>query len=236
MNFAILQFPASNCDQDALHVVQNVLRQSARFVWHKNNSLAGIDAVIIPGGFSYGDYLRTGAIARFSPIMQAVREFAAKGGPVLGICNGFQILCEAGLLPGALIRNRSLQFRCEHIFLKTATDQSPFTNKIPTGQILRLPIAHGEGCYFADDGTLDQLEKENRILWRYTDTQGQLTENCNPNGSLRNIAGICNEARNVAGLMPHPERASEAVLGSADGRLIFESWVNWLESRLAQAA
>jgi phosphoribosylformylglycinamidine synthase I len=195
-----------------------------------------MDAVIIPGGFSYGDYLRTGAIARFSPIMQAVREFAAKGGPVLGICNGFQILCEAGLLPGALIRNRSLQFRCEHVFLKTATQQAPFTNKIPTEKILRLPIAHGEGCYFADDATLDQLEKDDRILWRYADAHGQLTESGNPNGSLRNIAGICNEARNVAGLMPHPERASESVLGSADGRLIFESWINWLESRLAQAA
>jgi phosphoribosylformylglycinamidine synthase subunit PurQ / glutaminase len=236
MNFAVLQFPASNCDQDALHVVQDVLGQSGRFVWHKENSLAGVDAVIIPGGFSYGDYLRTGAIARFSPIMQAVREFAAKGGPVLGICNGFQILCEAGLLPGALIRNRSLQFRCEHVFLKTATHQSPFSNKIPAGKILRLPIAHGEGCYFADEATLEQLEKDNRILWRYADAHGQLTENSNPNGSLRNIAGICNEARNVAGLMPHPERASEIVLGSADGRLIFESWINWLESRMAQAA
>ena len=175
MNFAILQFPASNCDQDALHVIQNVLGQSGRFVWHKENSLAGMDAVIIPGGFSYGDYLRTGAIARFSPIMQAVREFAAQGGPVLGICNGFQILCEAGLLPGALIRNRSLQFRCEHVFLKTATNQSPFTNKIPAGKILRLPIAHGEGCYFADDATLDQLEKDDRILWQYADANGQLT-------------------------------------------------------------
>jgi phosphoribosylformylglycinamidine synthase len=236
MNFAVLQFPASNCDQDALHVVQNVLGQSGRFVWHKENSLAGCDAVIIPGGFSYGDYLRTGAIARFSPIMQAVREFAAKGGPVLGICNGFQILCEAGLLPGALIRNRSLQFRCEQVFLKTATPQSPFTNKIPDGKILRLPIAHGEGCYFADDATLELLAEENRILWQYSDAQGQLTEAANPNGSLRNIAGICNEARNVAGLMPHPERASELILGSADGRLIFEGLVAWLESRLAQAA
>jgi phosphoribosylformylglycinamidine synthase I len=200
MNFAVLQFPASNCDQDALHVVRNVLGTSARFVWHKENSLGGVDAVIIPGGFSYGDYLRTGAIARFSPIMQAVREFAGKGGPVLGICNGFQILCEAGLLPGALIRNRSLQFRCEHIFLKTVTRQSPFTSKIPADKILRLP------------------------------------EGANPNGSLRNIAGICNEARNVAGLMPHPERASESILGSTDGRLIFEGLAGWLESRLAQAA
>jgi phosphoribosylformylglycinamidine synthase len=236
MNFAVLQFPASNCDQDALHVVRNVLGQSGRFVWHKENSLAGMDAVIIPGGFSYGDYLRTGAIARFSPIMQAVREFADKGGSVLGICNGFQILCEAGLLPGALIRNRSLQFRCEHVFLKTATLDSPFTNKISAGKILRLPIAHGEGCYFADEATLEQLEKDHRILWQYADAQGQLTESSNPNGSLRNIAGICNEARNVAGLMPHPERASEIVLGSADGRLIFESCVHWLENRMAQAA
>jgi phosphoribosylformylglycinamidine synthase I len=236
MNFAVLQFPASNCDQDALHVVQNVLGKSGRFVWHKENSLAGIDAVIIPGGFSYGDYLRTGAIARFSPIMQAVREFAAQGGPVLGICNGFQILCEAGLLPGALIRNRSLQFRCEHVFIKTVTQQSPFTNKIPADKLLRVPIAHGEGCYFADEATLAQLEKENRILWQYTDAHGQLTESGNPNGSLRNIAGICNETRNVAGLMPHPERASETTLGSADGRLIFESWVSWMDSRIAQAA
>jgi len=236
MNVAVLQFPASNCDQDALHVVQNVLGLSGRFVWHKDNSLAGIDAVIIPGGFSYGDYLRTGAIARFSPIMQAVREFAAKGGPVLGICNGFQILCEAGLLPGALIRNRSLQFRCEHIFLKTVTQQSLFTGKIPAGKILRLPIAHGEGCYFADDATLAQLEKEDRILWQYADATGQLTEAANPNGSLRNIAGICNEARNVAGLMPHPERASEAILGSTDGRLILEGLAGWMEGRMAKAA
>src|SRR5208282_6399133 len=176
MNFAVLQFPASNCDQDALHVIRGVLGHSARFVWHKENSLAGFDAVIIPGGFSYGDYLRTGAIARFSPIMEAVQRFAAEGGPVLGICNGFQILCEAGLLPGALIRNRSLQFRCEHVFLKTVTPQSPFTNKIPAGQILRLPIAHGEGCYFADDAALEQLEKDNRILWQYTNADGQLTE------------------------------------------------------------
>jgi phosphoribosylformylglycinamidine synthase len=180
--------------------------------------------------------LRTGAIARFSPIMQAVREFAAQGGPVLGICNGFQILCEAGLLPGALIRNRSLQFRCEHVFLKTLTSQSPFTNKIPAGKILRLPIAHGEGCYFADDATLEKLEKEDRILWQYADANGQLTEAGNPNGSLRNIAGICNEARNVAGLMPHPERASEMILGSADGRLVFEGLAGWLEGRMAQAA
>jgi phosphoribosylformylglycinamidine synthase I len=236
MNFAVLQFPASNCDQDALHVLKDVFGQSARYVWHKENSLAGIDAVVIPGGFSYGDYLRTGAIARFSPIMEAVRAFAAKGGPVLGICNGFQILCEAGLLPGALIRNRSLQFRCEHIFIKATNTNSPFTNKIPAGKILRVPIAHGEGCYFADESTLEKLKGNGQILWQYTNANGELTETANPNGSLWNIAGIGNEAGNVAGLMPHPERASEAILGSEDGRLIFESLLSWLENKMAKAA
>ena len=236
MNFAVLQFPASNCDQDALHVLKNVLGQSARFVWHKENSLAGFDAVVIPGGFSYGDYLRTGAIARFSPIMEAVQRFAADGGLVLGICNGFQILCEAGLLPGALIRNRSLQFRCEHVFIKTGHGQSPFTGKIPTGKIMRVPIAHGEGCYFADEATLEKLQANNQILWQYTDANGQLAETANPNGSVRNIAGICNQAGNVAGLMPHPERASESILGGEDGRLIFDSVIAWFEGRTAKAA
>jgi phosphoribosylformylglycinamidine synthase subunit PurQ / glutaminase len=236
MNFAILQFPASNCDQDALHVLKDVLGQSARYVWHKENTLAGMDAVIIPGGFSYGDYLRTGAIARFSPIMEAVRTFAANGGLVLGICNGFQILCEAGLLPGALIRNRSLQFRCEHVFIKAGNHDSPYTNKIPPGKILRVPIAHGEGCYFADETTLEKLKSNGQILWQYTDAKGDLTEPANPNGSLWNIAGIVNEAGNVAGLMPHPERASEDILGSADGRLIFESLISWLETKMARAA
>lgn len=236
MNFAVLQFPASNCDQDALHVLKDVLGQSARFVWHKENSLAGVDAVVIPGGFSYGDYLRTGAIARFSPIMAAVQTFAANGGPVLGICNGFQILCEAGLLPGALIRNRSLQFRCEHIFVKTIKSDSPFTNKILAEKVLRIPIAHGEGCYFADDATLEKLKANGQILWQYCDAKGELNESANPNGSLLNIAGICNEAGNVAGLMPHPERASESILGSEDGRLIFDSLLSWMESRIAKAA
>ena len=236
MNFAVLQFPASNCDQDAVHVVKDVLGHSARLLWHKEHSLAGADAVIIPGGFSYGDYLRTGAIARFSPIMQAVQTFAAQGGPVLGICNGFQILCEAGLLPGALIRNRSLQFRCEHIFLKTAAHDSPFTGKIPPGKLLRIPIAHGEGCYFADDATLEKLQAGRQILWQYVNAAGEPTDRSNPNGSLQNIAGICSEARNVAGLMPHPERASEPLLDSADGLLIFESLISWLQTKLAQAA
>ncbi len=237
MNFAVLQFPASNCDQDAVHVLRNVLGQSARLLWHKETSLGDVDAVIVPGGFSYGDYLRTGAIARFSPVMQAVQTFAANGGFVLGICNGFQILCEAGLLPGALIRNRSLQFRCENIFLNTATTESPFTNRIPADKVLRVPIAHGEGCYFADEATLAGLKAKNQILWRYVSAQGETTEEANPNGSLDNIAGICNERRNVAGLMPHPERASEGLLGSADGRLIFESLLHALKDRkVPQAA
>jgi phosphoribosylformylglycinamidine synthase len=231
MNLAVLQFPASNCDQDALHAVVDVLGHQGRFVWHKEDSLAGFDAVIVPGGFSYGDYLRTGAIARFSPIMQAVQSFAAEGKPVFGICNGFQILCEAGLLPGALVRNRSLQFRCEHIFLKTVAKDSPYTGKIPSDKILRVPIAHGEGCYFADESTLAQLKANDQILWQYVNANGEATEQSNPNGSLQNIAGICNAARNVAGLMPHPERACEPILGSADGRLIFESLLHWLESR-----
>jgi phosphoribosylformylglycinamidine synthase subunit PurQ / glutaminase len=237
MNFVVLQFPASNCDQDAVHVLRNVLGHSARFLWHKETSLGAADAVIVPGGFSYGDYLRTGAIARFSPVMQAVQTFAANGGPVLGICNGFQILCEAGLLPGVLIRNRSLQFRCEHVFVKTITTESPFTNQIPGGKVLRVPIAHGEGCYFADEETIARLKAKNQILWQYTDAAGTLTETANPNGSLANIAGICNEQRNVAGLMPHPERASEPLLGSADGRLIFESLIHALEAKnVANAA
>lgn len=236
MNFAVLQFPGSNCDQDVVHVLQDVLGQSARLLWHKEHALGNVDAVVIPGGFSYGDYLRTGAIARFSPVMEAVRRFALEGGRVLGICNGFQILCEAGLLPGALIRNRSLQFRCEHVFLQTATSESPFTCRIPRRQLLRIPIAHGEGCYFADDNTLEQLRANDQILWRYVDAAGQATEQANPNGSLDNIAGICNEARNVAGLMPHPERASESILGCDEGRLIFQSLIHALEQDQQQRA
>ncbi|MEK7675049.1 MAG: phosphoribosylformylglycinamidine synthase subunit PurQ [Verrucomicrobiota bacterium] len=231
MNFAVLQFPASNCDQDAMHALRHVLGHSARLLWHKETSLGQADAVIVPGGFSYGDYLRTGAIARFSPIMQAVQSFAAQGGLVLGICNGFQILCEAGLLPGALIRNRSLQFRCEHIYLKTRSRNSPFTSRIPEGKLLRIPIAHGEGCFFADEATLQQLQTNDQILWQYVNAQGELSDRANPNGSLLNIAGICNPRRNVAGLMPHPERACEALLGSDDGRLIFESLMAALQAR-----
>lgn len=190
MNFAVLQFPASNADQDAVHAIR-VSGCSARLVWHKEASLGAADAVVIPGGFSYGDYLRTGAIARFSPVMQALHTFATNGGLVLGICNGFQILCEAGLLPGALIRNRSLQFRCEQVHLKTVTTDSPFTSRIPADKLLRVPIAHGEGCYFADEPTLAKLEANKQILWRYVDAQGNASDGANPNGSVQNIAGIC---------------------------------------------
>jgi phosphoribosylformylglycinamidine synthase I len=236
MNFAVLQFPASNCDQDCVHAVR-VLGHAANFVWHKDTSLGNADAVIVPGGFSYGDYLRCGAIARFSPVMQAVKQFADHGGLVLGVCNGFQILCEAGMLPGALVRNRDLQFHCEQVFLKTANFETPFTSKILAGKLLKIPIAHGEGCYFADETTLATLKANNQILWQYCDAQGELTETANPNGSLLNIAGICNERRNVGGLMPHPDRASEEILGTADGRFIFESMIAARQSKpAAQAA
>jgi len=231
MNFAVLQFPGSNCDQDCVHVLQNVLGHPTRLLWHKETSLGDADAVFIPGGFSYGDYLRTGSIARFSPVMAAVKEFAAAGGHVLGICNGFQILCEAGMLPGALIRNRSLQFRCEHVYLKVAAPESPFTSSVPEGKLLRIPIAHGEGNYFCDANTLETLEANKQILFQYVDAEGDATDHANPNGSLANIAGLCNEAGNVAGMMPHPERAAESILGSADGRLIFESLIAVLEKK-----
>lgn len=213
-----------------MHAVRT-LGHHAELLWHKETALGNPDVVIIPGGFSYGDYLRCGAIARFSPVMQAVQDFARAGGLVLGICNGFQILCEAGLLPGALIRNRSLQFRCEQVFLRTGSRNSPFTNRVPEGRILRMPIAHGEGCYFADEATLTQLQQQDRILWQYCDAQGAITEAANPNGSLLNIAGICNEGRNVAGLMPHPDRACEDILGSSDGRLILESLLHTVCAR-----
>ena len=235
MNFAVLQFPASNCDQDAVHAAR-LLGHSARLVWHKDNSLGDADAVIVPGGFSYGDYLRCGAIARFSPVMQAVKQFADNGGLVLGICNGFQVLCEAHLLPGALIRNRSLQFRCEQIYLKTVAHDSPFTSHIPAGKVLRVPIAHGEGCYFADAETLSQLKANRQILWQYCTADGAVTDAANPNGAIENIAGICNARRNVAGLMPHPERACEPLLGSTDGRLIFEGMIQALTTKPAALA
>lgn len=197
--------------------------QPVDFIWHRDTSLSGYDALIIPGGFSYGDYLRAGALARFSPVMNAVKQFAESGRFVLGICNGFQILCEAGLLPGALIRNRDLHFICEHIFVRVETSDTPFTNEMKRGTVLRLPIAHAEGNYVCDDQTLDELQRENRIVFRYCNKAGNVTDSANPNGSRDNIAGICNRSRNVLGLMPHPERACEDLLGSSDGRDIFSS-------------
>lgn len=223
MKFAVIQFPGSNCDQDCVHVLQNVFHTDVDYLWHKENSLGNADAVIVPGGFSYGDYLRSGAIARFSAIMKAVVDFANQGGTVLGICNGFQILCEAGLLPGALVRNRSLQFRCEQVYLHTPNTKTRFTSANTGAQPLRIPIAHHDGCYFADAKTLDKLKENNQILWQYVSSKGEATADANPNGSVENIAGICNEDRNVAGLMPHPERACEAILDGSDGRSIFSS-------------
>ena len=236
MHFAVLQFPASNCDQDCLHAVR-VMGHTGSFVWHKETGLGAADAVIVPGGFSYGDYLRCGAIARFSPVMQAVQEFAAQGGLVLGICNGFQILCEAGLLPGALVRNRDLKFHCEQVYLKTGNFETPFTSNIPRDAVLKIPIAHGEGCYFADPDTLKRLQARGQILWQYCDSHGSVADSANPNGSLLNIAGVANERFNVAGLMPHPDRASEMVLGSTDGKWIYSSMIAALEhGRRTQAA
>lgn len=222
MKFGVIVFPGSNCDHDAFYAVVNNVGQQAEFIWHDSRSLGDVDAVILPGGFSYGDYLRCGAIAKFSPVMQAVKSFAASGGRVLGVCNGFQILVESGLLPGALIRNAGLKFICRDVHLRVETVNSPFTNAAERGEILRLPIAHGEGCYYADDRTLDQLEAEDRVAFRYLD---------NPNGSLRDIAGILNRERNVMGMMPHPERATEPLMGSSDGLAVFRSMM-----RVATAA
>jgi phosphoribosylformylglycinamidine synthase len=223
MKFGIIKFPGSNCDQDCYHVLANVLGQPVNYIWHKDTTVGDVDCVIVPGGFSYGDYLRTGAIARFSPAMKAVAAHAKDGGLVIGICNGFQILCEAHLLPGALIRNKNLKFICEYIHIRVETTGTPFTNACRQGQVLRIPIAHGEGNYFADPKVIEQLKREDRILVRYCTKDGKIADSANPNGSIENIAGVCNEGRNVFGLMPHPERASESVLGSEDGRLIFES-------------
>lgn len=223
MKFAVLRFPGSNCDQDCVHALNAIPGASADYVWHKDSSLAGFDAVVIPGGFSYGDYLRCGAIARFSPVMKPVKEFAAAGGPVIGICNGFQILCESGLLPGALVRNRGLLFVCKHVKLRVEKAAPGFTDTAAVGQVLNIPIAHGEGCYFADDETLAQLNANGQVLLRYCDERGRVSDGSNPNGSRENIAGIRNEKGNVFGLMPHPERACDPLLGSTDGLVIFES-------------
>ena len=228
MKFGIIQFPGSNCDLDKLWVLQDVLKQEARYVWHKDTAIGDLDCVVVPGGFSYGDYLRTGAIARISPVMKAVADHAGRGKLVIGICNGFQILCEAGLLPGALLRNRSLQFRCEHVYVRIETQQSPFTCAAQKRDVMRIPVAHGEGCYFADPATIAGLKKNDQILFRYVDSRGRVADTASPNGAVENIAGICNATRNVCGMMPHPERASEETLGSANGRVVFESILSHL--------
>ena len=236
MKFSIVVFPGSNCDHDAYHVAKHVLGQDAEFVWHKETSLKGADVVVLPGGFSHGDYLRTGAIARFSPVMAAVSDFVRSGGPVLGICNGFQILCEAGLLPGAMLRNRDLKFHCEHVHIRVEQTGTPFTSRASQGQVLRIPIAHGEGNYYAEPEVVSELEASGRVIFRYCDPRGQITDAANPNGALNSIAGICNEPRNVVGLMPHPERACEPALGSADGLVVFESVMSALSSQGAVAS
>ena len=231
MKFGVLVFPGSNCDHDTYHAIADIAHQPVSFLWHDSEDLAGVDAVLVPGGFAYGDYLRTGAIARFSPVMQAVQRFAAGGGLVLGICNGFQILTEAGLLPGALMRNAGLKFICKPVHLRVETTDSPFTNQLTEGQVLQIPIAHMEGNYYCTPDELHALEAEDRIVFRYSTPGGEVTAEANPNGSLGNIAGILNATRNVMGLMPHPERSSEQLLGSADGWKIFASMVEALATR-----
>ncbi len=226
MKFGVVVFPGSNCDYDCYHVLKHVLGQDTDFVWHKESDVSKYDCIVLPGGFSYGDYLRTGAIARFSPVMDGVMKHADKGKLVIGICNGFQILTEAGLLPGALLRNRSLKFICKFVNIRVDATDTPFTRKIKNGDVLHVPIAHGEGNYFANEETLEALEKNNQIVVRYSNPKGNITPDANPNGSLLSIAGICNKKRNVFGLMPHPERASEKELGSMDGIKIFKSILN----------
>jgi phosphoribosylformylglycinamidine synthase I len=225
MKFAVIVFPGSNCDHDAYHAARSVLGQDAELLWHKDTDLKGADVVILPGGFAHGDYLRTGAMARFSPIMGAVRAFADRGGPVLGICNGFQILLESGLLPGAMLRNRGLKYRCEHVHVRVEQTDTPFTCTARVGQVLRIPIGHGEGNYYAPPDVLQALEANRQVILRYTTPDGRQDDQSNPNGSLNNIAGLCNRTRNVAGMMPHPERACEPLLSSTDGLVILESMV-----------
>jgi phosphoribosylformylglycinamidine synthase I len=231
MKFGVIIFPGSNCDYDAYMAIKSVIKRDVEFLWHQDTSLHGCDCVILPGGFSYGDYLRTGAIARFSPIMQKVMEFANNGGMVVGICNGFQILLEAGLLPGAMLRNTSLRFICKFVNIKVENERSPFSNLCKREQVLKIPIAHTDGNYFIQEEGLKQLEENDQIIFRYCDEKGNVTPEANPNGSLESIAGICNQTENVLGMMPHPERASEIILGSEDGKYIFQSIVNFFEKR-----
>jgi phosphoribosylformylglycinamidine synthase I len=236
MKFGVVVFPGSNCDHDAWYALGEVLHQPVEFLWHQSEEVKGFDAILLPGGFSYGDYLRTGAIARFSPVMRAVEEFARGGGLVLGVCNGFQILCEAGLLPGALRRNAGLRFVCRQVHVRVETTDTPFTSEAKSGQILQMPIAHGDGNYFCDDVTLGELERNKQIVFRYTTADGREDAAANPNGSLANIAGICNRERNVVGLMPHPERAVEAPLGPTDGLVILRSLIESLTRRAVVSA
>lgn len=226
--FGVIVFPGSNCDHDAYHAMAHVMKAETKFLWHKDTDLSDIDFLLIPGGFSYGDYLRSGAIARFSPIMQSVIEFAEKGGPVLGICNGFQILLEAGLLPGAMLHNKDLRFVCKQTHLRCETSDTLFTRNIEEERVLQIPVAHGEGNYFTDEDQLKKLQDNDQIVFRYCDSQGNVTDEANFNGSVDNIAGICNSQRNILGMMPHPERAVEQLIGSDDGKLIFESVLNEL--------
>lgn len=223
MKFGVIIFPGSNCDRDAYWTVEQVLKQPVAFLWHESHDLENSDVIIVPGGFAYGDYLRTGAIAKFSPVMESVRQFADGGGLVIGICNGFQILCESGLLPGALMRNAGLKYVCKPVHVRVENADTPFTNACREGEVLSIPVGHMEGNYFSDEATLAELRRADRIVFRYCDPSGQVSEASNPNGSLDNIAGICSPGRNVLGMMPHPERASETLLGSVDGFKIFES-------------
>jgi len=225
MKFGVLIFPGSNCDHDAFWTIETVIKQPVTFLWHESHDLENCDAIIVPGGFAYGDYLRTGAIAKFSPVMESVRKFADAGGLVLGICNGFQILCEAGLLPGALMRNAGLKYVCKPVNVRVENSDTPFTSAIKNGEVLRIPIGHMEGNYFCDEATLQELRHNQRVVFRYCDSSGEISQESNPNGSLDNIAGICSPGRNVLGTMPHPERASEPELGCTDGVKIFESMV-----------
>jgi len=233
MKFGVVVFPGTWSDKDCFHVIDNVLDQPVEYVWHKDTDLTGFDCIILPGGFSYGDYLRCGAIARFSPIMKSVEAFANAGGLVYGICNGFQILCESGLLPGILMRNDHLQFRCEWTNLRIESSTSPFTSNAEVGQVISVPISHGEGNYFADNATLDEIEKNGQVLFRYSTSEGRTTKDSNPNGSLNNIAGITNREGNVLGMMPHPERCCDPLLGSTDGEVIFRSIADSWATRIS---
>jgi len=236
MKFGVIVFPGSNCDSDCYHALKDMMGQEVRYVWHRETDIWDLDCAVLPGGFSYGDYLRCGAIARFSPVMQSIQEFAEHGRPVIGICNGFQILTEVGMLPGALIRNRGLKFICQPQYIRVEHSSSMFTCSCESGQVLNVPIAHGEGNYVADEDTLKKLESNGSVIFRYCDANGLCTDEANPNGSLNNIAGIINENGNVLGMMPHPERVCDPIIGGTDGRFIFGSIIEWAEKRRAANA